>query len=460
MLPPASSFHPRGRPRLPHQTPPTAPPPAHLQTDVFALGVILLQLATGLTAVLPGLHGSSPRLLANHLRDLLAKGARPKADPACSGTWTARSGAPVAGPAGSAMLPEAEEEEEAIVSGLIALGLRCTEHGRHMRPSVEEVQLALADLRSAGGGPSAYYARPESLTLGAAAADAPFAIAATVEVARQPAGGNCSEGVSAMAAGRRGLECVSCCEAERNSALLPCGHAVMCANCAHGLLRKHMPMQQQQQRSTFWPRADEPGGSSGTASALALAFGPGAGSGGGESSISGQGLGGLSHSRSQSHSGTDHEAGASAGSNGTNARTAALDAPAAAAPHPESGTRIGSCKAPEEALDHVQAHAIGGEAAAASLQVAATTRSLRGDRPAPVVDSLRPSGSSSTVHDVRDDVRGKSSGKKGAPPAPGFLCPLCRAQVAGVRLLPHEDLPVRTALRELEAGQGTTVTVA
>ena len=208
-----------------------------VQTDVFALGVILLQLATGLPAIVLGAHGAAPRLLHNHVRDLLSKGPGPKGDPACVGTWRIRS---EAGGSRSDPAPALEDSasgpaggERPVVDGLIALGLHCTEHNRHMRPSVEEVQLALADLRSTEGGPSAFFALPSRLMLDDKASVSPFYIASGT--------GSASAGAHGPAAQPQGLRCSSCCEAERDTFFLPCQHAVMCAACAGMLVPPAAP---------------------------------------------------------------------------------------------------------------------------------------------------------------------------------------------------------------------------
>ena len=200
-----------------------------LQTDVFALGVILLQLATGLPAIVLGVHGAAPRLLHDHVRDLLSKGPGPKGDPACIGTWRVRadqSDAATGGPADPSSVLEGSAASTSgadffVIDGLVSLGVRCTEHSRHMRPSVEEVQLALADLRSAGGGPSAFYAFPEGLRL------TPPGVTPAWPSVAGPA--------------PRGLLCTSCCEAERDTFFLPCQHAVMCAACAGMLVPPAAP---------------------------------------------------------------------------------------------------------------------------------------------------------------------------------------------------------------------------
>ena len=222
-------------PRLPHTSCYLAR--FHLQTDVFALGVILLQLATRLPSIVPGAHGAAHRLLYDHVRDLFAKGSRtgPKGDPTCAGTWhsqpdaqAADGGRPSDDPSSvleGAASSDPGASEAAIVSGLISLGVRCTEQSRHMRPSVEEVQLALADLRSADGGPSSFYAFPERLRLTGGAAAAPFHIAS--------GGGPGSPGT---APGGLRLQCTCCCEAERDTVFLPCGHSVVCRSCAGALV--------------------------------------------------------------------------------------------------------------------------------------------------------------------------------------------------------------------------------
>ena len=166
------------------------------------------------------------------MRDLLSKGPGPKGDPACVGTWRIRS---EAGGSRSDPAPALEDSasgpaggERPVVDGLITLGLHCTEHNRHMRPSVEEVQLALADLRSTEGGPSAFFALPSRLMLDDKASVSPFYIASGT--------GSASAGAHGPAAQPQGLRCSSCCEAERDTFFLPCQHAVMCAACASALV--------------------------------------------------------------------------------------------------------------------------------------------------------------------------------------------------------------------------------
>ena len=162
------------------------------KTDVYAAGVVLLQLATGKPAVVLDKRGAPTRLrdhlLAQHqvttagaVADsdpgaAFSAFAQAQADPRC--TWPPRT-----------------------VAGLLQLGLRCTETEAHARPPAVEVEKVLGDLLKSDGGASAFGARPDMLASEAA------------------------------------LTCTLCEEALRDCVLLPCNHAVGCGPCTAKLDR-------------------------------------------------------------------------------------------------------------------------------------------------------------------------------------------------------------------------------
>ena len=98
------------------------------KSDVYSLGVILLQLAVGHPPVVMLNAASAPRLLGEYLRSLGLEKALAKADPRVD-AW-------------SSVAPG--EDGTAVLSRLISLGLRCTEQEAEARPSVGEVQEELA----------------------------------------------------------------------------------------------------------------------------------------------------------------------------------------------------------------------------------------------------------------------------------------------------------------------------
>ena len=102
------------------------------KSDVYSLGVVVLQLVCGTPAIVTTAAG--PKLLGDHLRGMGPQRAASKAD-ARVASWA--KGAPAAAAAAASL---------AVVDGMIALGLRCTEQEAEARPSVAEVQAALGDL--------------------------------------------------------------------------------------------------------------------------------------------------------------------------------------------------------------------------------------------------------------------------------------------------------------------------
>ena len=159
------------------------------KTDVYAAGVVLLQLATGKPAVMEDM-----RLIPVPLRDYLLTQhqfpaaadsdqdaeftafAQAHSDPRCD--WPPRT-----------------------VAGLLQLGLRCTDPEPHVRPLVVEVERVLDDLFMPDGGVSGFGRRPDLLSSEAA------------------------------------LTCTICGEAVRDCVLLPCNHAVGCGPCTRRLER-------------------------------------------------------------------------------------------------------------------------------------------------------------------------------------------------------------------------------
>ena len=150
----------------------------------YALGVILLQLATGLPAIIQVDKNSSPRLLSDYLRAMQASRIITRFDPRCSG-WS---------PTGDAD----PFSNGRVLEGLLRLGLRCTEDDRNARLPVADIQLALHDLSTPGGGPTQYFSREENMQ--------PFGDEARV--------------------------CCICGEAPRAVTFLPCRHSVACNGCS------------------------------------------------------------------------------------------------------------------------------------------------------------------------------------------------------------------------------------
>ena len=151
------------------------------KTDVYAAGVVLLQLATGKEAVVEYKRTPVPLrdyLLAQHQGPSTedAAFAQAQADPRCA--WPPRA-----------------------VAGLLQLGFRCTVPDSHERPPAVEIEKVLDDLLKSDGGASGFGARPDLL-------------------------------VSETA-----LTCTICEEALCDCVLLPCNHAVCCTSCAKDLDR-------------------------------------------------------------------------------------------------------------------------------------------------------------------------------------------------------------------------------
>ena len=169
----------------------------------YALGVILLQLATGLPAIIQVDKNSSPRLLSDYLRAMQASRIITRFDPRCSG-WS---------PTGDAD----PFSNGRVLEGLLRLGLRCTEDDRNARLPVADIQLALHDLSTPGGGHTQYFSREENMQ--------PFGDEARV--------------------------CCICGEAPRAVTFLPCRHSIACNFCfrkleggpsggsGHGKLARH-----------------------------------------------------------------------------------------------------------------------------------------------------------------------------------------------------------------------------
>ena len=155
------------------------------KTDVFSMGVVLLQLATGLPAVNFDKSGTPihlmKRLLAKAPLPIISTGANEAAaraawasqlaDPHCAWPFT-------------------------VLSGFLRLGFRCTDDEAVKRPLVAEVAAVLADMLEASGGVSMYGMRPD------------------------------------LIAGAVPLVCGLCCEAPRASVFEPCNHSWACAACA------------------------------------------------------------------------------------------------------------------------------------------------------------------------------------------------------------------------------------
>ena len=156
------------------------------KTDTYAAGVVLLQLVTGKPAVMVDASDSVPRPLRAHL---LAQPGVPSGlsdSPSVPAEWAAFA-------AGQAD-PRCAWPPAA-ASGLMLLGLRCTEELPRARPFADEMALIIGDLVKPDGGESAFGFRPDLLVSEAA------------------------------------LTCTICEEARRDCLLLPCNHAVGCGPC-------------------------------------------------------------------------------------------------------------------------------------------------------------------------------------------------------------------------------------
>ena len=162
------------------------------KTDVYAAGVVLLQLATGKPAVIVDKRGAPvplrDHLLAQHQGPAAGAAADSDTDAAFSAFAQAQADPRCAWPPRT-------------VAGLLQLGLRCTEPEAHARPPAVEVEKVLDDLLKSDGGVSGFGARPDMLASEAA------------------------------------LTCTICEEALRDCVLLPCNHAVGCGPCTAKLDR-------------------------------------------------------------------------------------------------------------------------------------------------------------------------------------------------------------------------------
>ena len=161
------------------------------KTDIFASGVVLLQLATGKPAVMVDRRGA-PVPLRDHLMTMLQGPAALTSDSDPDAAFSAFAQAQA--DARCAWPPRA-------IAGLLQLGLRCTEPEAHARPPAVEVERVLDDLLKADGGVSGFGSRPDLLASEAA------------------------------------LTCTLCEEAQRDCVLLPCNHAVGCGPCTARLDR-------------------------------------------------------------------------------------------------------------------------------------------------------------------------------------------------------------------------------
>ena len=160
------------------------------KTDVYASGVVLLQLATGKPAVTVDKRGA-PVPLRDHLltqHHSPAAGAAAKSDPDAAFSAFAQAQAD----------PRCAWPPRTL-AGLLQLGLRCTEPEAHARPPAMELEKVLEDLLRSDGGVSGFGARPD------------------------------------MLASESALTCVICEEALRDCVLLPCNHAVGCGPCTSKL---------------------------------------------------------------------------------------------------------------------------------------------------------------------------------------------------------------------------------
>ena len=163
------------------------------KTDAYAAGVVLLQLATGKPAVMVDESGSVPRPLREHL---LAQPGIPSSGLPDFKTASAEWASFAAGQADPrcAWPPT-------VASGLMLLGLRCTEKMPRARPFAAEILLVIDDLLKSDGGVSSFGRRPDLL------------------------------------ASETALLCTICEEALAECVMLPCNHATSCGPCAAKLDR-------------------------------------------------------------------------------------------------------------------------------------------------------------------------------------------------------------------------------
>ena len=204
------------------------------KTDVFALGVVLLQLASGLPSVVVMAPGGEPQTLVEYVRSLDGGVGGTEVDLPVDTRVTRWSDDPASG--------------DAVLKGLRRLALRCISVDKRARPPVDEVLLAIRDLLSGDGGSSLFYSNPAAASLAT-----PAAIAAAAAAAAAAAGGPASLPLSGSdpmdlsEIGLGGLEshdvvedeaarpCYVCAERPRDVVFQPCNHLCACSVCADQL---------------------------------------------------------------------------------------------------------------------------------------------------------------------------------------------------------------------------------